>query len=116
MSKASALDPAKTPRNGAVKSADGHLTALLLALQAASDGDFSVRMPGDQTGIEGKIADAFNEIVTANQNMATELRRVGNVVGKEGKTRQRVKFSRPSGAWGDMEGSLNELIEDLLRP
>ena len=116
MSKASALDPARSPRNGAVKDANGHLTSLLLALQAAGDGDFSVRLPGDRTGIEGKIADAFNEIVSANQRMATELKRVGNVVGKEGKTRQRVKFARSSGAWGDMEVSLNELIEDLLRP
>src|SRR6185503_10374257 len=116
MSKASVLDPAKTPRNGAVKGDDGHLNLLLAALQSASQGDFSVRMPGDRTGIEGKIADAFNEIVAANQKMATELKRVGNVVGKQGKTRQRVHFDRSSGAWGDMETSLNELIEDLLRP
>ena len=34
-------------------------------------GDFSVRMTGDHIGIEGKIADTFNEIVAANQRMAT---------------------------------------------
>src|SRR5215204_6707846 len=48
--------------------------------------------------------------------MASELERVGKVVGKQGKTRQRVKFGRPSGAWGEMEGSLNTLIDDLLWP
>src|SRR5207245_617655 len=38
------------------------------------------------------------------------------VVGGEGKTRQRVKFGLASGAWGEMEGSVNTLIDDLLWP
>jgi CheY-like chemotaxis protein/HAMP domain-containing protein/GAF domain-containing protein len=89
---------------------------LLLTLQAVRDGDFSVRLPGDWTGLEGKIADTFNEIVASNARMASELERVGTVVGKRGQTRQRVKFGRPSGAWGDMEASVNTLIDDLLWP
>ena len=35
---------------------------LLQSLQAMRGGDFSVRMRGDYLGIDGKIADAFNEI------------------------------------------------------
>ena len=92
------------------------LSELLRALQAVRDGDFSVRLPGDWIGLDGKIADTFNEIVTANARMARELERVGTVVGKQGKTRQRVKFGRPSGAWGEMETSVNTLIDDLLWP
>ena len=65
---------------------------LLQALQAMRAGDFSVRMRGDHLGIEGKIADTFNEIVAANERMAQQLERVGQVVGREGKTRQRVKL------------------------
>jgi HAMP domain-containing protein/CheY-like chemotaxis protein/signal transduction histidine kinase len=80
------------------------------------DGDFSVRLPGDWTGLEGKIADTFNEIVAANQKMSQELQRVGQVVGKEGKTRQRTRFDQSKGAWGEMEVSVNTLIDDLLRP
>ena len=34
---------------------------LLNALQAVRNGDFSVRLPGDSEGIDGKIADTFNE-------------------------------------------------------
>jgi HAMP domain-containing protein len=79
-------------------------------------GDFSVRMPGDRTGIFGKIADAFNDIVADNQRMAAELERVGNAVGREGRTRQRVKFSNRSGAWSEMETSVNTLVDDLLWP
>jgi hypothetical protein len=55
---------------------------LLHALQAMRSGDFSVRMTGDHLGIEGKIADTFNEIVAANQRMAQQLERVGQVVGR----------------------------------
>src|SRR5581483_1359986 len=89
---------------------------LLQALQAMRSGDFSVRMTGDRLGIDGKIADTFNEIVAANQRMAQQLERVGQVVGREGKTRQRVKFALASGSWADMEGSVNTLIDDLLWP
>ena len=65
---------------------------LLSALQAVADGDFSVRLPGHWTGLDGKIADRFNDIVASNQQMARELARVGEVVGKQGKTQQRVRF------------------------
>jgi HAMP domain-containing protein/CheY-like chemotaxis protein/signal transduction histidine kinase len=89
---------------------------LLHALQAMRSGDFSVRMTGNHLGIEGKIADTFNEIVAANQRMAQQLERVGQVVGREGKTRQRVRFGVASGSWADMENSVNTLIDDLLWP
>jgi HAMP domain-containing protein/CheY-like chemotaxis protein len=79
-------------------------------------GDFSARMTGDHLGIDGKIADTFNEIIAANQRMAQQLEHVGQVVGREGKTRQRVKFGLASGSWADMEGSVNTLIDDLLWP
>src|SRR6185437_11933340 len=91
-------------RNGAVK-ANGttngkdatELHEFLHALQAMRAGDFSVRMAGDHDGIVGKIADTFNEIVAANQRMAHELERAGEIVGREGKTRHRVKFGLSSG-------------------
>jgi HAMP domain-containing protein/CheY-like chemotaxis protein/signal transduction histidine kinase len=92
------------------------LRELLHALQAMRVGDFSVRMAGDRIGIMGKVADTFNEIVAANQRIARQLERVGQVVGREGKTRQRVRFGLSEGAWGEMESSVNTLIDDLLWP
>jgi HAMP domain-containing protein/CheY-like chemotaxis protein/signal transduction histidine kinase len=89
---------------------------LLHALQAMQIGDFSVRMAGDRTGIEGKIADTFNAIVSANQRMAQQLERVGELVGREGKARHRVRFGLSDGAWGEMESSVNTLIDDLIWP
>jgi HAMP domain-containing protein/CheY-like chemotaxis protein/signal transduction histidine kinase len=108
--------PEQNGQEAANSGGDLAMYDLLRALQAMRVGDFSVRMAGDQVGLGGKIADAFNEIVAANQRMAQQLERVGHVVGKEGKTRQRVKFGPPSGAWGEMEASVNSLIDDLLWP
>src|SRR4051794_21734776 len=95
---------------------DVDLRDILHALQAVRFGDFSVRLPSDCTGLAGKVADTFNEIVAANQQMAEQLAHVGQVVGREGKTRQRVQLALSHGAWGEMEDSVNTLIEDLLWP
>src|SRR6201981_1727171 len=110
---------ATLPRNnGKHKTSDDSLdlTVILASLQSMRDGDFTVRLPGTWVGMAGKIADTFNEIVTANQHMAQELQRVGQVVGKEGRTRERTRFHESRGAWGEMEASINTLVEDLLRP
>ncbi len=103
-------------RNGAKPEVDIDLKKLLRALQSVRDGDFSVRLPSDQTGIGGKIADTFNEIIASNQRVAREVERAGQMVGKEGKTRHRITVDRRSGAWGAMESSMNTLIDDLLWP
>src|SRR5215472_7723748 len=112
--------PAPAVAVDAITPVDGissaQLAELLYALQAVRVGDFSVRMPGDQIGIVGKIADTFNDIVAANQRMAKQLERVGTQVGREGKTRQRVRFGVTEGAWGEMESSINTLIDDLVWP
>jgi len=123
--------PKKTKASPAPKGANGgggtngagmrdvsrnELEALLAGLQAVRRGDFSVRLSGDQIGLAGKIADTFNDIVAANQRMAGELDKVGALVGREGKTRHRVKFALTTGAWGGMEDSVNSLIDDLLWP
>jgi HAMP domain-containing protein/CheY-like chemotaxis protein len=96
--------------------ADLDLKQLLDVLRAMQAGDFSVRLPGSEVGVAGKICDAFNAIVAANQRIAQQLEHVGEVVGRQGKTRTRVRFGLSQGAWADMEGSVNALIDDLLWP
>jgi methyl-accepting chemotaxis protein len=93
-----------------------YLAIVLRSLETMKNGDFSVRLPVAWTGLPGKIADNFNEIVIANEQMASELRRVGQAVGKEGKTRERIRVKQQRGAWDEMEVSVNTLVEDLLRP
>ena len=102
--------------NGEVMVSEANLALILAGLQTMRDGDFSVRLPGHWTGLAGKVADTFNEIVSANQQIAQEMKRVGQVVGKEGRTREHARFSQSRGAWSEMEASVNTLVEDLLRP
>src|SRR5712672_508634 len=102
--------------SGLALAADLDLRQLLSALQNMRNGDFSVRLPSDKTGIAGKVADTFNEIVASSQRMAQELDRAGQAVGKEGQTRHRIKIDRRGGAWGAMENSVNTLLDDLLWP
>jgi HAMP domain-containing protein/signal transduction histidine kinase/DNA-binding response OmpR family regulator len=112
--------PKKTSKrkngNNHSESDPSELAVILETLLSVRNGDFSVRLPVVWTGLTGRIADTFNEIVAANQQMASELRRLGQTLGKEGKIRERVRFNMPHGAWGEMEGSVNTLTEDLLRP
>jgi len=92
------------------------LYELMRALEAVRSGDFSVRLPSGQDGVLGKISLLFNEIVGANQNMAQQLERIGKAVGEQGRIRQRVKFGISTATWGEMESSVNTLIDDLVWP
>ncbi len=93
-----------------------HMRAMLSAMQAVAQGDFTVELPGHWDGIEGRLADAFNEIVRSNRGLASELARVGEKVGREGLIRQRIALSNRRACWGSMEQSVNELVDDLVRP
>jgi HAMP domain-containing protein/CheY-like chemotaxis protein/signal transduction histidine kinase len=106
----------KKTGNGHTESDSSELAIILQTLLSVRNGDFSVRLPVVWTGLTGRIADTFNEIVAANQHMASELNRLGQTLGKEGKIRERVRFNGTQGAWGEMEDSVNTLTEDLLRP
>ena len=107
-------EPSATP--GLRTNGQATLHSLHEALQAMRVGDFSIRLPGGGEGLEAKIADAFNEIVAANEVLARQLEAVGQIVGREGRTRKRVRLGFSHGAWGEMETSINALIDDLLWP
>src|SRR4029077_17515039 len=82
---------------------------LLAALSAFKRGDFSVRLPDDWTGVAGKGAGAFNELIRTNQRMARELDRISRVVGKEGRISQRASIGDVSECWAESIGSVNTL-------
>ena len=71
-----------------------------MRLYGVRNGDFSVRLPNDWTSLWGKVADTFNDIVATNERMAQQLDSVGKHVGREGRTRQRVKAGRAMAARG----------------
>src|SRR5437660_9220238 len=68
------------------------------------------------TGMHGKVADTFNQVVELNERMARELERLSQVVGKEGKLSQRGSLGDVSGSWRESIDSVNALIDDLVHP
>jgi methyl-accepting chemotaxis protein len=90
-------------------------TQLLNALVAFKNGDFSVRLPADRTGVGGKIYDALNDIFQQNEQMTEEFERISNAVGKEGRITQRAA-SIAKGGYAACVESVNSLITDLVQP
>jgi HAMP domain-containing protein/signal transduction histidine kinase/CheY-like chemotaxis protein len=89
---------------------------LLKTMMALKQGDFSVRLPIEWTGMAGKIADTFNTVVETNENMASELERLRQAVAKEGKINQRARMGEFAGSWFQMMECVNSLIDELVRP
>src|SRR5260370_10859886 len=106
------------PANGARFNGDNQveLKQLLNALIAFKRGNFSVRLPEDWTGLAGKVADTFNDVIAINERMSHELERITRVVGKEGRISQRVSLGAVSEGWSDSIGCINVLIGDLVLP
>ena len=100
--------PLKTkarPRNGArANGTELDTKQLLTALMAFKRGDFSARLPDDWTGVAGKVADTFNDVIRTNQRMTQELERIVRVVGREGRITQRASLRDVSESWGDAIG------------
>ncbi len=89
---------------------------VLAALITFKKGDFSVRLPVNQIGLPGKIADTLNDIFELNENLATELGHISTAVGKEGKIGQRAFLAAGAGDWQSCVESVNSLISDLVQP
>src|SRR5580700_4743968 len=89
---------------------------LLSAMLLFRDGQFGVRLPSHLTGVNGKIADAFNDIVAVTERRARETARVSRSVGKEGKLKQRMSVPGATGGWADEVAAVNLLIDDLVWP
>jgi HAMP domain-containing protein len=89
---------------------------LLKVLSDFRKGDFSIRLPAEQTGLTGKVYDALNEVIDLNDRMSKEFDRVSTVVGKEGRIKQRASLALATGSWAACVDSVNTLIADLVQP
>ena len=96
--------------------APSNTRALLKGLTDLKKGNAKAQLPPDWTGVFGKVADAFNDVVAENVRMAQELARLSRVVGKEGKLKERAQLPNASGFWRDSAESINSLIADLVHP
>ena len=99
-------------------SSNGHYDGrrLLEALKTLKRGDFSVRLPVEETVVGAAIAEAFNDVADLLEYGTQEAARIAKVVGKEGRITQRANVGAATGAWADRIDSMNTLIGDLVRP
>jgi HAMP domain-containing protein len=88
---------------------------LLKVLTAFRRGDFSARLE-EGSGIQGRVAEALNDIIDLCDRNAKEFERVGRIVGREGKTNVRVNLGPVTGSWNTAVEAVNTLIGDLVQP
>src|SRR5580693_8206882 len=74
-------ESASDSANGAWAEGHSDPAVLLHALNALKCGDYAVRLPMDWTGVAGKVADTFNEVVASNERTAQELAQLHQAVG-----------------------------------
>src|SRR5437867_3656345 len=104
------------PNNGGQTPTADYARPLLDAMLAFKNGDFGARLPSDWTGVQGKIADVFNETIAIAERLNDETARVSRAVGKEGKLKQRMVLAGATGDWATKVESINMLIHDLVWP
>ncbi|HET9384375.1 MAG TPA: HAMP domain-containing protein, partial [Gemmatimonadales bacterium] len=89
---------------------------LLAALLEFRDGNFASRLPSGLSGLDGKIADVFNEIASGSDRRAREVARVSRMVGKEGLVKERLNLPGVIGTRAEEVAHINTLIDDLVWP
>ena len=89
---------------------------LLRVLIEIRNGNFSERLPFDQEGLNGKICDTLNDIISLNEQLVHEFMRAGETIGKKGKLNHRIEIPYAKGSWNTGVSALNTLISDLVHP
>src|ERR671925_319111 len=107
---------APATRNGKASRESLNTKELLKTLTAVKKGDFSVRLPVEQTGMAGKIYDTLNDIFDLLEGGTKEFVRIGIVVGKEGRMTERATLPGAQGSWLERMQAVNTLITDLVQP
>ncbi|MFN8390374.1 MAG: HAMP domain-containing protein [Bdellovibrionota bacterium] len=104
------------PHSNGTHQKDLDKAQILDALLKLKRGDFSARLPIDCTGVDGKVADTFNEVADTLERLTDELHRVSVAVGEDGKISERLRMRSLDGSWAESVDCVNELITDLVQP
>jgi HAMP domain-containing protein/signal transduction histidine kinase/CheY-like chemotaxis protein len=92
------------------------LARLEQALQATAAGDFTVRLPARRRDAIGMLEAAFNQLAARNAALESELVRISQIIGREGRMTERARLHDADGGWQTTVDSVNGLIDDLVRP
>jgi signal transduction histidine kinase/HAMP domain-containing protein/ActR/RegA family two-component response regulator len=103
---------AGTPRDTAA-AADPRLQQLLAGLTAVRGGDFSTRLPPSADPLMDEIATVFNAMTDQLALVTSEVTRVAQQVGTEGKLGGQAQVPAPAGTWKDLTDSVNSMAGNL---
>src|SRR5438270_7083327 len=78
---------------------------LIAVLEAVRKGDFSRRLTTAK-GQTGQIYAVLNDIIEKNERLTSELNRISEVVGKEGRIAERAVVADASGGWASCVSSV----------
>jgi HAMP domain-containing protein/CheY-like chemotaxis protein len=102
-----------TPRtNGAPRDALDR-RQLLSALRAFKRGEFDARLPDALTGVDGQIAEAFNDLAQFVGALSVEVTELRQTVGVDGRTHRRLSKSNARGGWAAYVVGVNGLLDDV---
>ena len=110
------IDGRKRAVRSPSRNSEAHSQMVLGAMLAFRDGDFSFRLPSDWNGLEGQIAQAFNQAIAHEDRISREVERLSVTVGRDGRLKQRMSLPGAIGQWATKVDSINTLIDDLVRP
>src|SRR4051812_515949 len=77
---------------------DTLLNELLESLGRVADGDFGVRMRRRE-GRLGEVSTRFNEVVRQLENQSVAIHKISQVVGREGRTTERLSEEPLRATW-----------------
>jgi HAMP domain-containing protein/signal transduction histidine kinase len=92
------------------------LRELVKLMKSVRHGDFSIRLPVSGEGTVSALSEILNDIIETNDNLASEVVRVGKMVGREGIMTERASIGTVRGAWAKTINSVNAIIADLVQP
>ncbi|HEX2808460.1 MAG TPA: HAMP domain-containing protein, partial [Kineosporiaceae bacterium] len=103
------------PEHPAAASENRELLDVLQVLASLCSGDFSLRAEPLE-GLAGQVVERVNQLATLHERRTRELVRAGRVIGREGRTTERLDEVGCEGDWFTGAAAVNSLIDDLVRP
>ncbi len=92
---------------------DRTLEQLLAGLMAVRDGNLDTRLPEDAGGLPGNIAAVFNGMVAQLSQVTTEVTRVAQEVGGEGRLGGQARVPPVGGVWRELTDAVNSMADNL---
>ncbi|HUW88873.1 MAG TPA: response regulator [Candidatus Paceibacterota bacterium] len=95
---------------------DRDLEKLFSVLKLFLSGDYSVRMPTDQTGVLGEIAQTVNELISSRSKILDSFMKVFKEVGERGLIDSKISTDELPPAVANLVVALNQMLEKLNEP